>query len=313
MYPELQKGLQAHTANIPSKYLYNKLGSKLFEVICIMPEYYLTRIEAAIFNKYINDIKETIGTGMTLIDLGAGNCSKAARLMSLLKPKQYVPIDISSEFLENAVYQLQTIFPKIPMYPITTDFAFTLKLPSFVNQNKRLFFYPGSSFGNFSPKDALQFLCCLRSHCLELQDGSGILFGIDLVKKKDVIDAAYNDVLGITASFNSNILLHVNQLLDTNFDVFHWKYKGCFNEITQCVEMYLEAKCEVVIKRHQKEIRYFRKGECIYTENSYKFTPENIKSLLNTAGFTLCNAWFDPAEWFMLFYAKPNKSIKLLI
>lgn len=306
MYSKFKRKLQANISCISSKYLYDTLGSKLFEVICVLPTYYLTRIETNILNCYANEIKEIIGTEITLIDLGAGNCTKAINLISLFKPKQYIPIDISSEFLKDAVDNLRIIFPTMPIHPIVTDLSSKLTLPSFVNQSKRLFLYLGSSFGNFTPQDRLQFLCSIHSQCVELQDGSGILLGIDLVKKKEIIDAAYNDVLGVTAAFSNNILLHVNHLFSTNFDVSNWKYRGCFNSITQCVAMYLEAKHEVIVKTHEEEIRHFQKGERIYTENSYKFTPENIKMLLYDAGFTVCNIWLNSSEWFMICYARPR-------
>jgi dimethylhistidine N-methyltransferase len=238
-----------------------------------------------------------------MIDLGAGNCAKAARLFPSLQPRQYVPIDISTEFLREAVNGLRQKFPAIPMQEIAMDFSASLQLPSTVGRENRLFFYPGSSLGNFAPEEALQFLRRMR-HGLQLGEGGGVLLGIDLVKDKAVLDAAYDDALGVTAAFNRNALLHVNRLLGSDFVVGDWQHRGFFNPELSRIEMHLEARRDLTVTWCGGE-RKFSQGERIHTENSYKFTPDGFNDLLRQAGFGQAKMWFDPQKWFMLCYARP--------
>ena len=300
---ELQDGLMADVASISPKYFYDALGSTLFEAICALPEYYPTRTEAQIFEQHADDIAATVGKGVTMIDLGAGNCAKAARLFPSLQPRQYVPIDISTEFLREAVNGLRQKFPAIPMQEIAMDFSASLQLPATVGRENRLFFYPGSSLGNFAPEEALQFLRRMR-HGLQLGEGGGILLGIDLVKEKAVLDAAYDDALGVTAAFNRNALLHVNRLLGSDFVVADWQHRGFFNPELSRIEMHLEARRDLTVTWCGGE-RTFRQGERIHTENSHKFTPDGFSDLLHQAGFGQVKMWFDPQKWFMLCYARP--------
>lgn len=300
---ELQDGLNAEAASISPKYFYDALGSTLFEAICALPEYYPTRTEALIFEQHAQDIAATVGKDVTLIDLGAGNCAKAARLFPTLQPRQYVPIDISTDFLREAVNGLRQKFPTIPMQEIAMDFSTSLQLPATVERQNRLFFYPGSSLGNFSPDQALQFLRRMR-HGLQLGEGGGVLLGIDLVKEKAVLDAAYDDALGVTAAFNRNALLHVNRLLGSDFVVDDWQHRGFFNAEQSRVEMHLEARRDVTVSWCGGS-RQFVQGERIHTENSYKFTPEGFSDLLRQAGFGHAKMWFDPQNWFMLCHARP--------
>ncbi len=304
MRAELHAGLSAEVAAISPKYFYDPLGSKLFEAICALPEYYPTRTEAAIFAQHAGDIAATVGSGVTLIDLGAGNCAKAAALFPALTPRQYVPIDISAEFLREAVSGLRQKFPALPMQEIAMDFSSSLQLPATVGRDNRLFFYPGSSLGNFAPEEALQFLRRMR-HGLQLGESGGVLLGVDLVKDKAVLDAAYDDALGVTAAFNRNILLHVNRLLEADFNLDDWEHYGFFNPERQRVEMHLQARREVGVTWCDGGARRFRRGERIHTENSYKFTPEGFGELLKQAGFGQCTMWFDPNQWFMVCHAKP--------
>lgn len=301
---DLHAGLSADVAAISPKYFYDPLGSTLFEAICALPEYYPTRTEAAIFAQHADDIAATVGDGVTLIDLGAGNCAKAAALFPALKPRQYVPIDISAEFLGEAVRGLRQQFPQIPMQEIAMDFSASLVLPSSVSRENRLFFFPGSSLGNFAPDEALQFLRRMR-HGLQLGERGGVLLGVDMVKDKAVLDAAYSDALGVTAAFNLNVLRHVNRLVDADFNPADWEHCGFFNPELQRVEMHLQARHDVGVSWDGGE-RLFSRGERIHTENSYKFTPDGFRAMLEQAGFGQCIMWFDPDRWFMVCYACPE-------
>jgi dimethylhistidine N-methyltransferase len=301
---ELGAGLLAPQAHTSPKYLYDDLGSRLFAAICELPEYYPTRTEAAIFESRLDAIAQSVGQGVTLIDLGAGDCAKAARLFPALQPAQYVPIDISVDFLRDAVSRLQQRFPATSMLGLGMDFSETLALPDEVRAERRLFFYPGSSIGNFTPQQALEFLRRLHAACKSSgQANGGLLIGVDLVKDTRILDAAYDDALGVTAAFNLNLLRHLNKLLDADFDVRDWRHRGFFNIDESRIEMHLKARRAVTVN-WQGNQRRFEEGETIHTENSYKYTQHGFAHLLEQAGFELTGAWTDPNNWFMLCHAR---------
>jgi dimethylhistidine N-methyltransferase len=297
---EISAGLLAPNANLSPKYFYDGLGSKLFEAICELPEYYPTRTEAGIFAEHGADMARSVGTGSALIDLGAGNCAKAASLFPLLRPAQYVPVDISADFLTGAVTQLQQRFPQIEMTALGLDFSNGFKLPDNVRGERRVFFYPGSSIGNFAPEHAVAFLRGLRANAGE--DG-GLLIGVDLVKDSAVLDAAYDDALGVTAAFNLNMLRHVNRIAGTDFDVRQWKHVAFFNAEQRRIEMHLEARDDLTV-RWDGGVRRFARGERIHTEYSYKYTKQSFVGLLEQAGFATSHVWTDPANWFAVIHAR---------
>ncbi|MEG0885438.1 MAG: L-histidine N(alpha)-methyltransferase [Janthinobacterium sp.] len=297
---EISAGLLARDAWTSPKYLYDALGSKLFEAICALPEYYPTRTEAAIFARHGAEIAHAVGPGGTLIDLGAGNCAKAASLFPLLHPAQYVAVDISYDFLSESLNRLQQRFPHIEMTGLGLDFSSRLDLPDSVREARRLFFYPGSSIGNFAPEQAIAFLRRLRANA----DGDGgLLIGVDLIKDDAVLDAAYDDALGVTAAFNLNMLRHVNGLIGADFDVRAWRHHGYFNAEESRVEMHLEARSEQVVHWKGGQ-RRFAKGERIHTEDSYKYTRATFVGLLEQAGFSTVQVWTDPQQWFAVIYAR---------
>ncbi len=297
---ELAAGLCAPAAAIAPKFLYDALGSKLFEAICELPEYYPTRTEAAIVACHGAEIARAVGPGATLIDLGAGNCAKAATLFPLLHPAQYVAIDISYDFLHEAIDRLQQRFPHIEMTALGLDFSAGLDLPGVVRPEKRLFFYPGSSIGNFTPVEARAFLRRARDQC---DTDGGLLIGIDLVKDSATLDAAYDDELGVTAAFNLNILRHVNRLIGADFQVAQWRHRGFYNADEGRVEMHLEARAALTVS-WPGGARSFRAGERIHTENSYKYRQAAALGLLEQAGFAAAKVWTDPDSWFALIYAR---------
>ena len=296
---ELLAGLNATQAWIPSKYFYDSLGSQLFETITRLPEYYPTRTEAAIFSRQIDDIARVAGRGRNLIDLGAGNCEKAASLFAVLQPAQYVAVDISAEYLETALARLRRQYPGIAMTGLSMDMSEGLALPDSIPADGRLFFYPGSSIGNFTPADAAGFLSDLRRQCL--QQG-GLLIGVDLIKDKSILDAAYDDALGVTAAFNLNALNHVNAVLGSDFDVRDWRHLGFFNQTMSRAEMHVESRLAVDVQWPGGS-RHFEAGERIHTENSYKYSVEEFGALLRRTGFHNVTAWTDQRNWFALFYA----------
>jgi L-histidine N-alpha-methyltransferase len=296
---ELAEGLSRQPAAISPKYLYDLLGSRLFEAITLVPEYYPTRTEAAIFAEHGAAIAQAVGPGATLVDLGAGNCQKAASLFGALRPVQYVAVDISVDFLRDALVALQQQHAELPMLGLGTDFSTQLKLPPAVRRERRVFFYPGSSLGNFTPDEALAFLQRLREAC---DRSGGILLGIDLVKDKAVLDAAYDDALGVTAAFNLNLLLHLNRMLDADFDLRQWKHVAFFDPELSRIEMHLEARCDVTV-RWRGGARAFPAGARIHTESSYKYRPAQLADLFQAAGFTRPRIWTDAHGWFAVCYA----------
>ncbi len=300
---ELISALTAPQASISPKYFYDPLGSKLFEAICSLDEYYPTRTEACIFAAYRDEMAAAVGPGAVLIDLGAGNCAKAAGLFEVLQPRQYVPVDISAEFLQQSVQGLQRRFPDIPMQPLAMDFSTTLELPDSVPQQHRLFFYPGSSLGNFDRQQALAFLRRLRAALPPAGERGGILLGLDLVKPDNVLEAAYDDALGVTAAFNLNVLNHVNRLLQADFNARDWRHVAFYDDTEQRVEMHLEARRDLIV-RWAGGRRTFLQGERIHTENSYKFSEQGIGALLQQAGFGQCRMWFDARRWFAVCHAQ---------
>lgn len=299
MCAELSAALLAPQPQLPPKYLYDELGSRLFSAICALPEYYPTRTEGAILRAHIGEIARATGRGVTLIDLGAGNCEKAAALFPALQPAQYVPVDISVEFLRDAVAALRCRFPQMDMFGIGSDFSVALALPPQVRSERRLFFYPGSSLGNFTPDAAAAFLGRVREAC---DRKGGLLIGIDLVKDAHVLEAAYDDAVGLTAAFNRNLLQHLNDLLGSDFDARQWGHRAVFNAEQSRVEMHLDALQDINVRWPRGE-RRFRRGESLHTESSYKYSLEGFRQLLERAGFGRVRSWTDERGWFLVCHA----------
>lgn len=301
---ELTASLLAPAASIAPKYFYNLLGSKLFEAITLLDEYYPTRTEAAIFTEHNAHIaKAVMDSGVQspcLIDLGAGNCAKAAAFIPYLNPAQYVPVDISVDFLRDAASQVQASFPSLTIVGVGMDFSSSLNLPGAVQNQQRVFFYPGSSLGNFSPPDALRFLQQIAAS--EQGNASGLLLGIDLVKNESVLQSAYDDAPGVTAAFNKNVLLNVNVQLGSDFDLRQWRHAALFNVLESRIEMHLEAIADTTVRWPGHE-RVFKSGERIHTENSYKYTLDGMTALLRQAGFSQVQHWTDAQSWFGVFWA----------
>jgi L-histidine N-alpha-methyltransferase len=297
---ELASDLQASAAVLQPKYLYDALGSRLFAAITELPEYYPTRTEASIFARHASDMAALLPAGLTLVDLGAGNCEKAARLFDLLCPARYVAVDISVDFLRATLQSLQRQHPALPMVGVGMDFSSQLSLPAQAGDGPRLLFYPGSSIGNFSPAQALTFLRQVR----QASQGGGLLIGVDLVKPSAVLEPAYDDALGLTAAFNRNLLLHVNRLLGSDFAVGQWRHRALYNAQQARIEMYLDARQDLTVRWPGAQ-RTFRQGESIHTENSYKYTPDRFETLLRAAGFSRQAQWCDPQDWFAVWLAQP--------
>jgi dimethylhistidine N-methyltransferase len=296
---ELSTGLRERQARCAPKYFYDALGSRLFEAITELPEYYPTRTEAQIFEGHTAEMARAVGRGATLIDLGAGNCAKAAALFPALQPARYVAVDIAVDFVRGALNTLQRQFPAIPMVGVGLDFSHALSLPAQALAGRPVFFYPGSSIGNFAPEEALAFL---RSVC-KVAAGGGLLIGVDLVKPTAILEAAYDDALGVTAAFNLNVLVHLNRLIGADFRPSQWRHVAFFDAARSRIEMHVEARQATTVRWPGGE-RRFAAGERIHTENSYKYTPGAFAELLAAAGFRTQRHWLDAQQWFAVFWAE---------
>jgi L-histidine Nalpha-methyltransferase len=240
------------------------------------------------------------GSGHTLVDLGAGNCAKAAGLFDVLRPRRYVAVDISVEFLRAALGELQHRHPTLPMVGVGQDFSQHLQLPAEAGAGSRLMFYPGSSIGNFTPAQAAAFLRQVR---IASMAGGALLIGVDLVKPVAVLEAAYDDALGVTAAFNLNLLRNVNRVLGSDFDVAQWRHVALFNRADSRIEMHLEARCDVSVRWPLGQ-REWRAGQRLHTENSCKYSIEGFDALLRGAGFADVRCWTDEQGWFAVFLAR---------
>ncbi len=298
---ELRASLAAAQPFIAPKFFYDRLGSALFAAICELPEYYPTRTEAAIFRAFADPIAEAVGEHATLIDLGAGDCAKAASLFARLRPAQYVAVDISVEFVRHALDCLQREFPELPMLGLGADFSAGLALPAQVRERQRLFFYPGSSIGNFTPGEALAFLRGLRG---QLDAQGGLLIGVDLAKPREIVEPAYSDALGVTAAFNLNVLSHANHLIGSDFRVEDWQHVALLDERESRIEMYLQARRDLTVCWPGGSLSR-RAGERIHTENSYKYAQADFERLLAAAGFRVERCWRDERDWFAVIHARP--------
>jgi dimethylhistidine N-methyltransferase len=295
---ELLAGLGTPTATIAPKYLYDALGSRLFSAITELPEYYPTRTEAAIFSRDMNEMAGVLGPVATLVDLGAGNCEKAARLFNAFRVRRYVAVDISAAYLRDSLACLQREHPDMDMLGIGLDFSSRLALPPEVGAGPRTLFYPGSSIGNFTPDAALAFLRQAQAAAA----GGALLIGVDLVKPIDVLEPAYDDPLGITAAFNRNMLLHLNRLAGTDFDIADWRHVAFYNNAESRIEMHLEAQRDLTVS-WAGGARRFALGERMHTENSCKWRADDFADLLTRAGFTRLRRWTDERGWFAVFLA----------
>jgi len=295
---EILDGLHLKQKTINPKYFYDTHGSELFERITKLPEYYPARTERSLYVKYANNIAQYSGENCVLIEPGSGSSEKVRLLLEHLKPRAYVPMDIAKAFLQRSAVKLGQEFPWLNIHAVCADFGGYDEAPDGLPEGKRVIFYPGSTLGNMTPGSAKKFLNSLRPW---LGHDGGMLIGIDLHKSTSRLTAAYNDLEGVTAEFNLNVLNHLNSLIGSNFDIKNFSHRAFYNLELQRIEMHLDSKLDHIVRVGESAIA-FAKGESIHTENSYKYTKESFNNLVEEAGFKVCESWLDDEQLFSIHY-----------
>ena len=293
-------GLSSNPRTLPCKYFYDERGAALFQKICELPEYYITRTEIDILDRHRAEIASQVGANIQLIGLGTGAGTKTRILIEALdNPAAYIPVDISEKQLRKSSAFFRKIFPKLEILPVCADYLQPVVLPSPRHKPARnVVYFPGSTIGNFEPNEALEFL---RRVANVSGQGGGLLIGADLQKDQNVIEAAYNDKAGVTAQFNLNLLAHINRETGANFDLNRWQHRAIYNSEAGRIEMYLISATNQTVRIQDREF-HFRAGERILTEHSYKHTPDGFIALARQAGFDFVTLWTDDARLFGVFY-----------
>jgi len=299
---EVYRGLSLEEKSISPKFFYDERGSELFDAITDLPEYYVTRTEMGLFEAHMEEIATLVDDNICVIEYGNGSTKKIRKVLDVLKPVAYVPVDISEEYMLSNAKVLVQDFPQLKVFPVCADITQSFKLPSQVEKQKPLGFYPGSSIGNFEPVRAVDFL--RRVHTT-IGEGGYFLIGVDAKKDISILEAAYNDAQGVTARFNLNALVHLNEKVGANFDVEQFEHYSRYNSELGCIQMFLRSKVEQKVKIDGKELS-FGKGELVHTENSYKYTKEEFWSLSQSAGFECLNTWQDSKQWFSLYLLRAS-------
>lgn len=296
------QGLKVEQKFINPKYFYNHHGSKLFEQITELDEYYPTRTERKILQSRANDIAQLIEPNSLIVEPGAGSCKKIEYLLEALHPSVYVPQDVSAEFLKQSAQRLSNEYSWLDVVPVASDFSDPIEIPERLQSLRKYAFYPGSTIGNFEPEDALNFLKQMRQL---VGDNGGMIIGVDLHKDNEILHAAYNDKKGITAQFNLNTLSHINDILDADFNIKEFEHVALYNSKKQRIEMYLKSLKSSAYDVLGETVT-FEKGELVHTEHSYKYTIEGIASLAQNSGFLLKHSWTDKKDLFSVNYLQAS-------
>ena len=301
---EVLAGLSERQKTLPCKLLYDEYGSQLFDRITELPEYYPTRTERAIMQRCVDAMAAQLGRGRLVIEYGSGTSEKTRLLLGALDaPAGYVPIDIAREHLESAATALCNEYPDIPIHPIWADYTAPVTLPDTAPLDApRLVYFPGSTIGNFRPRDAEGFLRRIARLCGEQ---GHLLIGVDLKKDRRTLEAAYNDREGVTAAFNLNLLTHVNRRLGSEFPVDRFRHHAPYNASAGRIEMHLVCDSELDVRVNGDTV-HFRPGESVRTELSYKYSLPEFAALAARAGFCVARVWTDAQRLFSVQLLHPN-------
>jgi L-histidine Nalpha-methyltransferase len=305
----VMQGLSARPKRLPCRYFYDASGSHLFEQICRLPEYYLTRAEQSILERWAPEIVRQAGDDLTLVEFGSGSSCKTRILMEAVLARQsllhYVPIDISREFLHASAQSLLREYDRLSITAVAAEYNDGIEhLPD--HDRARLVLFLGSNIGNFTPEEASDFLARIRRR---MRPCDRMLVGVDLLKARAILEAAYNDSAGVTEAFNKNLLLRVNRELGADFRLDCFEHSAPLLDDPPRIEMRL-------VSRRDQEVNvaaigrtfHFREGEYIHTENSHKYAPDAFAAVCNAAGWAVQNSWTDNAERFAVILLRPEGS-----
>jgi dimethylhistidine N-methyltransferase len=301
---ELVAGLQKSQKQVNPKYFYDARGSDLFEQITQVDEYYPTRTEIAILRSHAAEMARLCGPDCVLIEPGSGSSEKVRLLLNSLRPAAYVPLDISADFLYESAVKLGREFPWLQVNAICADFSNQWHTRTELPAGRRVIFYPGSTIGNMEPSVARDFLADLRQW---IGADGGVLVGVDLHKSEDLLNAAYDDASGVTAEFNLNILSAINRIAGANFDARNFSHRANYNQQLKRVEMHLVSEIPQTVEVNGSAFD-FLKGETLHTENSYKYSIEDFKALIEAAGYSLQKTWLDEKRLFSVHFLSVNGS-----
>jgi dimethylhistidine N-methyltransferase len=302
---EVENGLASSPRSLAPWMFYDAWGSCLFERITTLAEYYPSRIEREILARFAEEIvgraQAEPSQTLRIFELGAGTAAKTGILLEAAKRRHgrvtYVPYDVSPDALAQACTSIESILPSVHLQPIVGNYV--THPPQLARANgTTLALYIGSSIGNFSPEAARTILCNLRS---QMSSGDALLLGTDMVKEEEIMLAAYDDREGVTADFNLNVLRRLNRELRADFDFTGFRHQVRWNHAESRIEMHLESLCEQDVRIPAAKLDvHFAEGETIHTENSYKFTQDSIRALLDDTGFKIEQTWKDPRDWYAL-------------
>ena len=300
-------GLRQRQKAVPARWFYDEEGSRLFEEITRVEEYYPTRAETEILTARGAEFADLIGPGRAVVEFGSGSSVKTPLLLRAIDPAAYVPLDISGDFLRASAAALGEKFPGLDVHPVEADFMRAVRLPDAVGPLKKLGFFPGSTIGNMVPRTAVDLLRSMRE-TLGAEDGERpmLLIGMDLVKDRAVLEAAYDDAKGITARFNANLVTRINRELDGTIPPDALEHEAVWNDTLARIEMHLRATRDFTFEV-SGEAFSMRKGETIHTENSHKFTRRSAYTLLLAGGWTPVKRWTDSEERFSLILARSTE------
>ena len=295
LHEEVLRGLHGSPKTLPPKLFYDEIGAELFERICTLPEYYLTRAELTLLRACAGEVATLAGPRAALVEYGSGAGVKVRLLLDALEaPAAYVPIDISRLQLARVAGELAAEYPAVMVRPLCADYTATINLPALPAGARRLAFFPGSTIGNFHPTEAAAFLRRIRR---TVGAGGALVLGVDRRKSATVLNAAYGDAEGITAAFNRNLLVRLNREFDAGFDLARFAHHAFFNAEASRVEMHLVSLAHQTVPVAGEEIT-FAAGESIWTESSYKYDRERLEQLVTAAGFRLTRLWTDARDQF---------------
>jgi dimethylhistidine N-methyltransferase len=288
-------GLSQRPRAIPARFLYDQRGSALFDAICELPEYYLTRTETAILGTRAGEIAALAGPACALIEFGSGSSTKSRLLLEAMDLAVYAPVDISRAHLDVTASRLRLDYPHLDVQPVCADFMNIEALPPGVaSARRRIGFFPGSTIGNLTPEESHAFLRRARKI---VGAGGALLIGIDLRKDHDVLHAAYNDAAGVTAAFTLNLLRRMNRELDGDFDTRAFAHDASYNSAEGRIEIYFRSLTNQSVRVAGRRFD-FASGERVHTEYSYKYDPRLFGQAAEAAGFRLAHLWTDPADLF---------------